>query len=95
MGSFAEAYNDPNIVSVISLTILWKPRLQAMRSNLIIQCACTVLLCHFPSSETRRKLGELSFHKDLWDIITGDTLLSYWPICFPVPSNSSRSLCSS
>ena len=26
-------------------------------------------------------------------IVSGDALVSYWPIFFPVPSNSPRSLC--
>ena len=28
-------------------------------------------------------------------IVSGDALVSYWPIFFPVPSNSPRSLCES
>ena len=28
-------------------------------------------------------------------IVTGDALVSYWPVVFPVPSNSPRSLCES
>ena len=31
----------------------------------------------------------------LSDIVTGEAPISYWPICFPVPGNSPRSLCES
>lgn len=46
----------------------------------------------FATLKTRRKLGQVSFHKlKTSGIITGKVLFSYLPICFPCPQYQKQS----
>ena len=47
------------------------------------------------SPRNNKESGAEMRPKIVSDIVTGEAPISYWPICFPVPDNSPRSLCES